>query len=315
MFVHRVSANAHGAVLSHILPEVLCSHSIVGHSRILFADSFKANILGHLRVGMLAVEEGGVERLHAVEHGFVRELLGSLQIFLLAEELVGIEQALVHATVFGVEHGFHVGRREFGYHVHAPVGKLAKHLFGCLVLAIDPCIAQAGEYLVLTIEGHPTALALKLAERSAVECCPHIVDGLSANETIESLGVGIVSILTVFHHTHHIVHALLHLRLHGSIVVGCVCQGKCRKIVTTHMTVEIEAVVAPVHKRGVQLGVVVILVTGIGGGGESGLAHIGREQAVHIVLQEHLVVQEHRPLQGRVEQGNLAQFEMTGIEF
>ena len=155
VLVHRVATDADGAVGGHILPEVLGSGDIIGGSSVHLANTLHANELWHLGVGVLTIEERGVECLHAVEHRLVGVLLGCLQIFLVAKELVGIEQRLVHATVFAVEEAFEGLVINLGNKVGAPVGQLAEHLLGFLAAGIEIGIAKTGQNLVLAIEGHP----------------------------------------------------------------------------------------------------------------------------------------------------------------
>ena len=79
---------------------------------------------------MLAIEEVGVECLHAVEHGLVGVLLGSGQVLRVAEELVGVEQRLVHASVLAVKEALEGLVVDPGNEVGAPVGQLTEHLLG-----------------------------------------------------------------------------------------------------------------------------------------------------------------------------------------
>ena len=68
---NAVAADACRAVICHIGPEVLCSLGIALVGKALFGDTFEADILWYLRVGVPVVEKRGVERLHAVDHCLV----------------------------------------------------------------------------------------------------------------------------------------------------------------------------------------------------------------------------------------------------
>ena len=121
---------------------------------------------------MLAVEEGLVEVLHTVEHGFVGIFLCGRQILRVAEELVGIKQALVHAAMLTVEETLEVAVAYLGYQIDAPVGHLMKQFLGHVAVAVEVGITQAGQNLVLHIEGHPAPVALDAGEVALVEFLP-----------------------------------------------------------------------------------------------------------------------------------------------
>ena len=103
VFADAVAADADGAVLGHVPPEVLGSTQVVLGRSVLFADALEAYVLRHLRVGVAVVEERSVECLHAVEHRAVAEALGGGEVFFVAEELIGIDQRFVDAAVLAVE--------------------------------------------------------------------------------------------------------------------------------------------------------------------------------------------------------------------
>ena len=176
---------------------------------------------------MLAVEEGLVECLHAVEHCLVGVFLGGSQVFGVAKELVGIEQRLVHAAVLAVEEALESLVIDLGNEVSAPVGQLAEHLLGLLAVAIEIGIAQSCQNLMFAIEGHPSPVFLNAREVAGIEFLPRVVDGLSANESVETFSILVVSILTVFHYLQHVVQALFHLGTLALVVTGGIgqCQG------------------------------------------------------------------------------------------
>ena len=209
VLVDGVAANADSAVLRHVLPEVFGSDLVACGCCILLVDTFETNVFRYLGIGMLAIEEAGVQYLHAVEHGFVREFLGGRQVLLVAKQLVGIKQRLVHTAVLAVEKVLEIRIRNLSNEVDAPVAEFAKHLTGLMAAAVDVGVAQSGQDLMLAVEGHPAPVAANLGEVAAVEGAPRVIDGLSADETIESLGVVVVLVLTVLHHLKHIVHAFL----------------------------------------------------------------------------------------------------------
>ncbi len=235
MLVDRVAANADGAVLGYILPEVLGSLLVAVGGGILLEDTLHADILRHLGVGVLAVEEGLVQRLHAVEHRLVGVFLGSCQVFPLAKQLVGIEQRLVHAAMFAVEESLEVAFRNLAHHVDAPVGQLAEHLLGLFAVAIEIGIAQAGQNLMLTIERHPSPVVADGGEVALIEFLPRLVDGLAANEAIEAFRIVVVGILTVFHDVEHIVQTLFQTGLRICIMTGGIGQRQGRNLSLIHI--------------------------------------------------------------------------------
>ena len=240
---------------------------------------------------MLAVEEGLVERLHAVEHRLVGVFLGTCQVFPLAKQLVGIEQRLVHAAVFAVEESLEVAFRNLAHHVDAPVGQLAEHLLGLFAVAIDIGVAQACQNLMLAIERHPSPVVADGGEVAAIELLPRLVDGLAANEAIEAFRIVVVGILTVFHDVEHIVQTLFQTGLRICIMTGGIGQRQGRYIVASHMSAEVEAgIAAPVPEVGVLLLPAVVGTAGIACGRESCLTYEWCEQAVCVVLHQHLNV-------------------------
>ena len=314
VLVDRVAADADGAVRGHVLPEVLGRLEVVGGRGVFLPDALHADVLRHLRVGVFAVEEGRRERLHALEHRPVGVFLRCVEVFLVAEELVGVEHRLVHAAVLRVEHALHVGVAQLRHYVDAPVGELAEQLAGHLALAVDVGIAQSGQNLVLHVEGHPSAVALVGLYVTLVEGRPVRVDGLSADESVESLGVLVELVLTVLHHLQHVVHALLQTGLQVGVVTGGIGQGQGRQIVAADVAAEVEAGVAPVGEVRVARGPLVVRRLLVRRLGQSGLAHVGRQQAVDVVFHEHLDVLVHGCLHRTVEQCHLLQVEVFGIE-
>ena len=103
MFARGVTSDAYGSVCSHILPEVLGCTQIGGGLRVHVIDTVETEVLGHLRVGVLAIEESGVEALHPVQHLTVAVAFGGGKIFRIAKEGVGIGQAFVHSSMFPSE--------------------------------------------------------------------------------------------------------------------------------------------------------------------------------------------------------------------
>ena len=204
---------------------------------------------------------------------------------------------------------------DLGNQVSAPVAKLTEHLFCHVAVAIEIGIAQTSQNLVLTIERHPTPVALYAREVALIEFLPRIVDGLTANEAVETFLVVVILILTVFHDFQHIVHALLELRSNGLIMAGRIGQCQSREIVTANMSTEVEAIAAPVLEVGV-LGEPLVVRTGLVlRVGQTGLTYIGREQTVNVVLEQHLDVEIHGRLHRAIQEGDLFQVEMLGIEF
>ena len=129
--------------------------------------------------------------------------------------------------MFAVQEPLEVAVRHLGHKVDAPVGQLAEQLLGHVAAGVDVGIAQTGQYLVLAVEWHPAPVALDLRQISLVERFPRVVDGLSADEAVETLGVLVVLVLTVFHDTQHVVQTLLQTGALGLVMAGGVCQRQC----------------------------------------------------------------------------------------
>ena len=224
VLVHAVSSDAHRSVSSHILPEVL-SCLPVGYLRgICLIDTLETDILRHLCVGMLAVEERGVHRLHAVNHCLMTEPLCRLQVFLVSKELVGIEQRLVHSSMLTVEEVLKVIVADLCDEVHTPVCQFSEQLLCRFILAIEVGVTKPCQHLVLTIERHPSPVSSNLREVSSPQCLPRLIDGLTADESVESRLVVVIPVLTVFQDGNHVFEPFLHLFLHCCIVIGSVSQ-------------------------------------------------------------------------------------------
>ena len=148
-----------------------------------------------------------------------------------------------------------------------------------------------------------------------VEGGPVAVDGLSADEAIQSLRVLVELVLTVLHHAHHIVHALLQLCFHVGIVAGSIGQCQCRQVVTAHVSAQVEVRIAPVDEVGVFRQPLIIRTVAVFGRGQSCLSHVGRQQSVCVIFEQRLKVQLHSRFHRAVEQRHLFQVKMFGIEF
>ena len=80
------------------------------------------------------------------------------------------------------------------------------------------------------------------------------------------------------------------------------------------MTAQVEAGIAtPVGEVGMLRQPLIVRRLHIGGFCQTGLPHIGGEQAVDIVLHEHVDVLLHGRQERRFEEGDLRQLEMLGI--
>ena len=308
-FVHRVAADADGAVGGDVGPEVACGGGISRHRAVELSDALKADVLGHLRVGMTVVEERGRNRLHAAHHRGVAVFLGTVEIFGVVGEVIGIGQDFVHAAVLRVEHALHGVGVVFGHEIYGPVAHLEEHREGLVALTIYICVAQAGHHLVLHIEGHIAAGAVEFGGAAAVHIRPKCVVGIAADVALEALCVGVEFVLTILHDGEHVVHALLELRLRGGIVAGGISLREGREIVSAHMTVETEVAAAPVLEVGVERRPVGILSRV-----ESGLTHEGCEQTVHVVGEQHVEVAAHSLAQRSFRERHLREFEVLGVE-
>ena len=242
-------------------------------------------------------------------------LLCGVEVFLVAKELIGIEQRFVHAAVFAVQKVLEGSIGRAGNDIRAPVGQFAEEFLGLVAAAVEVGVAQSGQYLVLDIERHPTPVAANLREVALIERFPRVVDRLSANETIETGSVSVVGILAILHHGQHVIHALLEFTALGLVVTGGIGQGQRREIVTAHVAAKVEARTSPVREIGVLGKPLVVGRRCVGSIGKAGLAHEGREQAVDVVLQQGLDVQVHCLLHRPVEKGDVVQVEVLGIKF
>ena len=187
-------------------------------------------------------------------------LLGSVEVFLVAKNLVGIHQRLVHAAMLRAEHLLHQVVRDVAHHVDAPVAEPLEEFLGQGAACVEVSVAQACQYLVLAIERHPAARFAEFCDVASVESCPDVIQRLSADKALQPLRVVLVGILTVLHDVEAIIQLLFHLGLHIRIVRGCVGQGKRAHIVATYVTAEVKAcIAAPVREVGVLLFPVVIL--------------------------------------------------------
>ena len=263
---------------------------------------------------MLAVKEGGVQALHAVEHRLVGVLLGSIEVFLVAKQLIGIQHRLVHAAMLGVKQGVHVAVADLRHDVHTPVGHLAEQLLGHVIVAVEVGIAQTGQYFVLHVEGHPATMTLVGLYVALIEGRPVAVDRLTADEAVEALRILVVLILTVLQHADHVVHALLQLRFHAGIVAGSVGQGQGREVMAAHMTAQVKRRVAPVREVRMLRQPLVVAAARVRGRCQTRLTYIRRQQSVNVILQQHLDILVHGRLHRAVKQCHLFQIEMFGIK-
>ncbi len=237
VLAHAVSADADGAVLRHVLPEVV-GGSLIGGAGVFLIDALEAYVFGHLGVGVLSVEEGGVECLHAAHHGLVAVFLGGIEVFAFAKQTVGVGERLVHTAVLPTENFLHLTVREVADHENTPVAHVLEERLGKLGVGVEPGITQSCQHLVLAIEGNPAAVGLKRREVAAVETRPDLVEWLSADESFQSFGVVVEGALAIVENVQHVVEALLHLCLRVGIAGGGVCQRQGGEIVTAHMSFE-----------------------------------------------------------------------------
>ena len=144
---------------------------------------------------------------------------------------------------------------------------------------------------MLTIERHPSPILTESREVVLVEPRPDLRDWLSSDESLHSLCVVFIGILTVFEDVEHIVEALLELGFHGLVVGGCISQCERGEIVTSHMPLERPAAESPVGERWMGGSPVVVLSTFLS---ESRFPDERCEEPIDIVLQEKGVVGVHR---------------------
>ena len=254
---------------------------------------------------MTVVQETGVNCLHTVHHHRVAVLFRSGKVFVFSGELIGIGQNLVNASVFRVENALHCRGIVLCYEIYRPVAHLQEHRAGLFVLTIYICVAQTGHHLVLHIQGHIAA--------STVECRRHIrpqvVVGISSDVAVKTFRVAVERILTVFHHTDHIIHTFLQLSPDGIVVTCSIGQRKGREIVTAHMAVQTERTASPVVEVGMQ-GCPVLVNTAV----EPGLTYERCQESVYVVGHQHLDVEIHRRLQRSLRECHLGKLEVFRIE-
>ena len=85
-----------------------------------FADAFKSHHFGHLCVGMHIVETV-LSLRHGGKQSTVREACGSLEIFGVLGDGIGIGQYFVHAAMLIAQHLFHLCVVEIRCQVYSPV--------------------------------------------------------------------------------------------------------------------------------------------------------------------------------------------------
>ena len=211
--------------------------------------------------------------------------------------------------MLGVEYGLHRGIRKVGYQIDTPVGKFAKEISRRGVAGIKIGIAQTGQHLMLTIKRHPSTVLPERTDVAGIHFLPHVVDGLTANKSVETLGIGVVGILAILQHVNHIVQTLFDASLCGGVVTRCVCHGQGRHIVPADMPGEVKIISTPIYEVGVSG-----LPVSISSGMQASLTDEGSEQSVDIILHQHLDVEIHSCLEWTVEQGDLIQVEMMRIK-
>ena len=209
------------------------------------------------------------------------EPLCRLQVFLVSKELVGIEQRLVHSSMLTVEEVLKIIVTDLCDEVHTPVCQFSEQLLRRFILTIEVGVTKSCQHLVLTIERHPSPVSSNLREVSSPQCLPRLVDGLTADESVESRLVVVIPVLAVFQDGNHVFEPFLHLFLHCCIVIGSVCQSQGREVMAAHMTAEVETAAAPVLEVRVSGEPSVILACG-----ESSLTDERCEQSVNIILQQ-----------------------------
>ena len=67
MLRHAVSANTNSAMVSHVVPEILCCGFEIGIAAFEFRDSLESDELRHLSVSVLTVEESAAVRRESPE--------------------------------------------------------------------------------------------------------------------------------------------------------------------------------------------------------------------------------------------------------
>ena len=228
VLAHTVSSDAHRAVGGHIVPEVMCRRAVSRSRVVLLPDALKTNELGHLRVGVLAVEEcgrvGTLVSLHTVDFVSMAVSFGCFQVFLVAQQAVGIDQGFVHAAMLPSEHLLHLTFCQVTDEIHTPIAEATEELFGHFAIGVYPSIAQSGQNLVAAIEWHPSAVLLEGGEVSAIQACPYLVDRLSADKSFHALCVAFVSLLAILQYLQHVIKTVFHLSPYRLVSGSCISQ-------------------------------------------------------------------------------------------
>ena len=267
---------------------------------------------------MTVVQECGVQRLHAVHHLRMAVFLGSSQVFLVTKQLIGIHDGLVHTSVLVTQHVLHVAFRQFRHHVHTPVTQFLVHLLRQFAVGIEVGISQTCQHLVLTIERYPTTILLIRADVVGIHGRPYLGDRLTSDEALHTSRVTFVGILTVLHDLQAVVKFVLQLRSQRllSLIVtqGCIRESQRCEVVTTHMSFERPAGVAPVTEGRMFRSPVVVLVFRVSSFCQTRLTHKWRHQTVCVVLQQGSRVSNQCRTEWSVRQHHLLQVKMLWIK-
>ena len=224
------------------------------------------------------------------------EAFSSVQILEVSAELISIGQHLVHASVFGIEHGLHLGVGQSGSDRQSPVTVIKKHLQSGAVACIQPGITQAGKHFVHIIPGHPGLVVG--TEISICKADPKVFAAGNSSQVMLHFRTQLNRcLLTAFQADKHAVHSGFEPPLGQWVVSSGIMNGQSRKVMSSHVPVQ----AGPIAKS---LSSVV----------QAGLFVIGLQQTSHIVFQQVLNIQIHRPLKRAVQQTNILQGKLIGIQ-
>ena len=165
---------------------------------------------------------------------------------------------------------------------------------------------------MLTVEWHPAAVLAEGAEVVGIETRPYLVDGLSADEAFQPLGVIGEGVLTVLENVDAIVQTRLELCAKGFIAFCSIGQCQCCQVVTAHVSFEAPVGEAPVGERGVLLQPTIVFAAALCV--QSGLTDEGGHEAVGIIAQQQLCVAVHGSLQRTVQEGYILQVKVLWVQ-
>ena len=231
VFTTAVATKGQRTFARNNIPEV-CSSCVISLIATKFGYTLKTYNLRYLSIGVHIVET--IATSHQwVEQSAMRESLSYIQILLIASDCICIGQHLVHATVLSIQHSLHLSISQAGSQVDSPITKAQEELFGLLIAAISPCVAQSCIHLVYIIERYPCAIvSTKVA---LLKVAPHTIAAWHTTYIAFSPGRVILGICigTSLQFADPVFHTLAALFITSSGIDSHSC-----KIVSAHVSVK-----------------------------------------------------------------------------